>query len=110
MGSIAAALFTAMKLAKFSVAFYLFAETEDKQVFRCMKEERSITKGRSWEIFVVYLSFILWKFINSMVMGVLSIYLMPYTDLTVSGWIYNVRAVNGEVPIEEVYPKEDAEQ
>lgn len=109
MGTIAAALFTSAKLAKFSVAFYLFAETEDKKVFQSMREEREITKGRMWEVFVLYLSFILWRLLDSLVMGILSIYLMPYTDLTLSGWIYNVRAVNRGVSIDEVYPAEENE-
>jgi len=97
--AVGGAALTLGKFWSYTLSFFVFAEHEEAGVLASLREGKTLAKGRFWEIFVLYISFILWDLLNAMVFGVLDIYLVPYKNLTVSGFVLNVRAVNAGLDV-----------
>ena len=66
----------------YSQMFYIIAEYKEVSVTKAMKISMEITKGHKWDIFVMYLSFLGWAFVCAFTMGIGTLWLTPYMDMT----------------------------
>jgi hypothetical protein len=84
----------------YCMAFRLLCDHPDWGVIRCLRESRSMMRGRKWEWFCLHLSFLGWYILT--VFPVLSIFVDPYVVLTES--IYYQRLTISAPPDMEPQP------
>ena len=71
-----------IKAFAYSQMFYILAEFKDVSVTKAMRISIEITKGRKWDLFVMYLSFLGWDILSLFTCGILQLWLMPYKNMT----------------------------
>ncbi len=71
-----------IKAFSYSQMFYIIAEFKDVSVTKAMRISIEITKGRKWDLFVMYLSFLGWDILSLFTCGILQLWLMPYKNMT----------------------------
>ena len=71
-----------VKAVAYSQMFYIIAEFKDVSVTKAMRISIEITKGRKWDLFVMYLSFIGWDILSVFTFGILELWLAPYKNMT----------------------------
>ncbi len=71
-----------IKAFAYSQTFYIIAEFKDVSVTKAMRISIEITKGRKWDLFVMYLSFLGWDILSILTGGILELWLAPYKNMT----------------------------
>lgn len=71
-----------IKQIAYSMSFYILAENENMSASEALKESERIMYGHKWEFFVLNLSFIGWCLLVPITFGLISIYLIPYQQMT----------------------------
>ena len=71
-----------IKAVAYSQTFYIVAEFKDVSVSKAMRISIEITKGRKWDLFVMYLSFLGWDLLSFFTCGLLELWLSPYKNMT----------------------------
>ena len=71
-----------IKAIAYSQTFYILTEFKDVSVSKAMRISIEITKGRKWDLFVMYLSFLGWDILSTLTCGILEIWLSPYRSMT----------------------------
>ena len=62
--------------------YYIIVEYKDVSVTKAMRISMEITKGHKWDIFVMYLSFIGWDILCILTVGIGTLWLTPYKNMT----------------------------
>lgn len=71
-----------IKSFAYSQMFYIIAEYKDVSVTKAMRISMEITKGHKWDLFVMYLSFIGWDILCILTVGIGTLWLTPYKNMT----------------------------
>ncbi len=71
-----------IKAIAYSQTFYILTEFKDVSVTKAMRISIEITKGRKWDLFVMYLSFLGWGILSICTCGILELWLAPYRNMT----------------------------
>jgi uncharacterized membrane protein len=71
-----------IKAVAYSQMFYILAEFKDVSVTKAMRISIEITKGRKWDLFVMWLSFLGWDILSTLTCGILELWLAPYKNMT----------------------------
>ena len=71
-----------IKAIAYSQTFYILTEFKDVSVSKAMRISIEITKGRKWDLFVMYLSFLGWDILSFITFGILELWLAPYKNMT----------------------------
>ena len=71
-----------IKAIAYSQTFYILTEFKDVSVSKAMRISIEITKGRKWDLFVMYLSFLGWDLLSFITFGILELWLAPYKNMT----------------------------
>jgi len=71
-----------IKAIAYSQTFYILTEFSEVSVTKAMRISIEITKGRKWDLFVMYLSFLGWDILSVLTLGLLSLWLTPYKSMT----------------------------
>ena len=71
-----------VKAFAYSQMFYILAVFKDVSVTKAMRISIEITKGRKWDLFVMYLSFLGWDILSILTCGILELWLAPYKNMT----------------------------
>ena len=71
-----------VKAYAYSMAFYVKADHPEYGWQQCISESQRLTKGHKGELFVLDLSFIGWLIVGSLVMGIGTLWVMPYMEMT----------------------------
>lgn len=84
---------------RYSQAYYIMYDHPEYSAARCLRESSLMMKGRKWELFVLDLSFIGWRILNSILsafvgIGFLDIYIQPFYGITRAEF-YNLFSANG---------------
>ncbi|PHV69237.1 hypothetical protein CS063_16875 [Sporanaerobium hydrogeniformans] len=77
-----------IKAISYSMAMYVLAENPEMRVMEALEKSKQITKGHKWELFVVSLSFIGWGLLVPFTLGIGSLWLVPYMNITMAN-VYN---------------------
>lgn len=71
-----------VKAFAYSQMFFILAENPKIGVAKAMRLSKAITKGFKSDLFVMYLSFILWDILSLFTAGLLALWLQPYKRLS----------------------------
>lgn len=71
-----------IKAFAYSQTLYIVAEYKEVSVTKAMNISKVITRGHKWDIFVMYLSFIGWDFLCIFTLGIGTLWLTPYKNMT----------------------------
>ena len=92
-----------IKSYSYSMAFYVLADNPEMTAREALRESKEIMKGHKWELFVIYLSFILWHLLAIATLGIAYIYVGPYMSATVANFYQKIKRQPQvvEAPVEE---------
>ena len=71
-----------VKELSYSMSYYILVDNPQMTPTEAIKESQRITYGHKWELFVLKLSFILWSLLIPLTFGLISVYLVPYMQMT----------------------------
>ena len=80
-----------IKSYSYSMAFYVLADNPEMTAREALRESKEIMKGHKWELFVIYLSFILWHLLAIATLGIAYIYVGPYMSATVANFYQKIK-------------------
>lgn len=80
---------------RYRFAIYNLCENPDIGVMEAIRMSKAQTKGFKWQLFVLDLSFIGWKFLISLTLDILSIWIGPYILQTDMGYFQQCKAITG---------------
>ena len=72
----------------YSQAYYLMLDDPDLGATEALNLSKQLMKGRKWEYFVIYLSFLGWFLLGVLTLGILFLWIDPYLLQTLTGY-YN---------------------
>ncbi|MGN1030815.1 MAG: DUF975 family protein, partial [Butyricicoccaceae bacterium] len=87
-----ATFFVVARVYRYLPAFILQAEDETLGSWRAVRESTALFKGRTWELFVFLFSFLGWDFLSACTGGLLSVYVYPYTYISLTHYVDALRA------------------
>ena len=76
-----------------SQADYYFMKDKNMSARECLTQSYIIMSGNKGELFVLYLSFILWYILVAITLGIAGFYVYPYSELTYAAFF---KDLNGE--------------
>lgn len=71
-----------IKAISYSQMYYILCEYKDVSVTKAMRLSMLITKGHKGDLFITYLSFIGWIILSALTLGIGTLWLQPYMDMT----------------------------
>ncbi len=89
-----------IKAISYMFAPFILAENPEIPVMDAINISKDMTRGYKWELFVLYLSFILWYLLCGVTFGIAYIYVGPYVTATFTN-AYNRIKYNGQAYIPE---------
>ena len=78
----------------YSMSWFVLAENPNMTAREAIRESKEIMKGHKMEFFVLSLSFIPWILLVYVTLGIASIYVMPYMQLTYTNFYHNIKRQN----------------
>ena len=82
-----------IKLISYSMSFFVKADHPEYDWHQCMDASKQMTKGHVGELFVLYLSFIPFAFVGSLILGLGTLWLPPYINATMVQYYEALRPV-----------------
>jgi len=80
-----------IKSFSYSMAAYILAENPNMTAREALNESKIIMKGHKAELFILYLSFILWGILSTVTCGIASIYVGPYIQATITNFYLAIK-------------------
>ncbi len=80
-----------VKGLSYSMAYYVLAENPEMTAREALNESKAIMEGHKMELFVLYLSFILWDILVVFTFGIASVYVLPYQSATVANFYQKIK-------------------
>jgi uncharacterized membrane protein len=75
-----------IKALSYSMAPYILAENPKISPLDAISQSRAMMKGHKLELFILYLSFILWNLLAVVTFGIAGIYVIPYMQSTIANY------------------------
>lgn len=75
----------------FSQAFFILCEDNEKSIMACLKESSEIMIGHKFDLFVLGLSFIGWWIVAIITLGIGSLWVYPYQEVTFANFYLSLR-------------------
>lgn len=80
-----------VKGLSYSMAYYVLTENPELTAREALNESKAIMEGHKMELFVLYLSFILWDILVVLTFGIASVYVLPYQSATVANFYQKIK-------------------
>lgn len=80
-----------VKGLSYSMAYYVLAENPEMTAREALNESKAIMEGHKMELFVLYLSFILWDLLVAVTFGIASVYVLPYQSATIANFYQKIK-------------------
>lgn len=80
-----------IKAFSYSQAMYIVAENPGMSALDAINSSKKMMNGRKMDLFVLGLSFIGWHILACFTLGILYIWLLPYTQATYANFYYAVK-------------------
>lgn len=74
----------------YSQAYFLMLDDPDLSATDALNKSKELMKGRKWDYFVLYLSFLGWFILSMLTFGILFIWVAPYLLQTLTGFYEEV--------------------
>ena len=78
-------------MLRYSQVFYILAENPDMSTGDCIRESKELMKGHLWEYIILNLSFFFWNLLNILTLGLASLYVYPYMQITLAGYYLSLK-------------------
>lgn len=78
----------------YSQTFYILAEDPSKGIFECLEESSRLMSGHKWDFFVLELSFIGWWLLAGLTLGIGSLWVNPYQQVTEANFYLQLKYGN----------------
>ena len=88
-----------IKAYAYSMAIYVQQDQPNKDWSFCLKKSKELTKGHKWDLFVLDLSFIGWYIVGLLCLGVGTLWVRPYHEMTKAN--FYLELIKDEAPAEE---------
>lgn len=75
----------------YSMSWFVLAENPNMTAREAIRESKEIMNGHKMDFFVLSLSFIPWILLVYVTLGIASIYVMPYMQLTITNFYHNIK-------------------
>lgn len=75
----------------YSMSWFILAENPNMTAREAIRESKEIMNGHKMDFFVLSLSFIPWILLVYVTLGIASIYVMPYMQLTITNFYHNIK-------------------
>lgn len=75
----------------YSMSWFVLAENPNMTAREAIRESKEIMKGHKMDFFILSLSFIPWILLVYVTLGIASIYVMPYMQLTITNFYHNIK-------------------
>lgn len=93
---------------RYSLAFYILADDPSKGVMECVADSKMLMHGHKWRLFCLDFSFIGWRLLCVLTLGVGYLFLAPYEDaargqfyIERTGTAFTTAAPEGNYKVEE---------
>lgn len=94
----------------YSMSWFILAENPNMTAREAIRESKEIMNGHKMDFFVLSLSFIPWILLVYVTLGIASIYVMPYMQLTITNFYHNIKRQSAPVaPVYETSATDAAE-
>ena len=80
-----------VKGLSYSMAYYVLTENPELTAREALNESKAIMEGHKMELFVLYLSFILWDILVVFTFGIASVYVLPYQSATIANFYQKIK-------------------
>ena len=93
---------------RYSMSFYIMADNPNMGIMEALAESKRMMQGNKWKLFCLYLSFIGWALLCILTLGIGTLWLMPYVEVTLIAF-YDI--VNGSLrPVQRIsnWPEEQS--
>lgn len=80
-----------VKGLSYSMAYYVLTENPELTAREALNESKAIMEGHKMELFVLYLSFILWDLLVAVTFGIASVYVLPYQSATIANFYQKIK-------------------
>lgn len=80
---------------RYRFALYNLCEDPERGVMEVLRMSKAQTKGFKGQIFVLDLTFIGWKLLTSLTLGILGIWVTPYIQQTDIGYFHTIKSIKG---------------
>ena len=81
----------------YSMSWFVLAENPNMTAREAIRESKEIMNGHKMDFFVLSLSFIPWILLVYVTLGIASIYVMPYMQLTITNFYHNIKRQSAPV-------------
>ena len=88
-----------IKYYAYSMAFYIQQDQPNKDWKYCLDKSQAIMKGHKWDLFVLDLSFIGWWIVGILCLGIGTLWVRPYYEMTKAN--FYLELIKGEEPVAE---------
>ena len=88
---LAGVFFSMFRICGYMAVRYAYASRPQEGIRAAFRDTGRLLKGRRWEFFVLYLSFLLWNIASNLTYGVLNLFVTPYFCITVILFLNAVR-------------------
>lgn len=86
----------------YSAAPWILANNSELTASEALNKSKMIMNGHKWEFFILQLSFIPWNILVVFTLGLASIYVKPYKEVTVANFYKRIGAFDEEVTVLDV--------
>lgn len=73
------------------MSYFVLAENPQMTAREALNESKKIMSGHKMELFVLYLSFILWMLLGAVTLGIAYIYIAPYMYATITNFYQEIK-------------------
>jgi len=80
-----------IKSLSYSMSYFVLAENPQMTAREALNESKKIMSGHKMELFVLYLSFILWMLLGAVTLGIAYIYIAPYMYATITNFYQEIK-------------------
>lgn len=89
---------------RYGLVFYILADEENdnltvKEIFAMSKQ---LTDGRKWKLFCLGFSFVGWYFLSVLTLGILLLYVIPYSEMSLVNFYMDCKPQKPE-PVKETF-------
>lgn len=81
----------------YSMSWFVLAENPNMTAREAIRESKEIMNGHKMDFFVLSLSFIPWILLVYVTLGIASIYVLPYMQLTITNFYHNIKRQSAPV-------------
>ena len=80
-----------IKALEYSQAVMILIENPEKEIMEVIRESQKMMNGHKMEYFILSFSFFFWNLLSSLTLGIASLWVMPYMNITFVHYYYALK-------------------